>query len=372
MSDSYPQVTIVGAGIIGLYTAYVLTELEKIPGSQICVVAKYLPGDQSAGGYTSPWAGGNWSCISPNDDATIFYDKFTYKNLEKLQKSLLEFFSDKNDEWLGLSRRPSREFWDWTPDKKKIASLSSYLDDYRVLTQAELDEIKPTAPKFGIAFKTWNFNCPVFLQNVSTFLKEKHHIKFVKQELTHLAQATSFVNPQSAGNDKHLLFNCTGLGARELGGVKDHKVYPTRGQVVVIKAPHINENCVRWGKDYATYIIPRPGKNKELVLGGFLQVDNFNAQDTSQAETDDILKRTLTLLPKIGKAPGDLEIMRVAAGLRPSRYGGPRIEKEVKSDDAGLTIVHNYGASGYGYQGGLGMSYRAVKLGLSGERAFKL
>ena len=44
MGKSYPEVTIVGAGIIGLYTAYVLTELEKIPGSQICVVAKYLMG----------------------------------------------------------------------------------------------------------------------------------------------------------------------------------------------------------------------------------------------------------------------------------------------------------------------------------------
>lgn len=372
MEKSCPQVTIVGAGIIGLYTAYVLTELERVPGSQICVVAKYLPGDQSASGYTSPWAGGNWSCISPNDDATLFYDKFTYENLARLQKDLLEFFDGKDSEWLGLSRRPSREFWDWIPDKRKIASLNSYLDDYRVLSEEQLQEIAPTPPKFGIAFKTWNFNCPVFLQNFCTFLKGKHHIKFVKQQLTHLAQATSYVNPEAAGSDKHLIFNCTGLGAHDLGGVMDHKMYPTRGQVVVIKAPHVNENCLRWGKDYATYVIPRPGKNKELVLGGFLQVDNSNAQDTSQSETDDILKRTLTLLPKIGKNADDLQIMRVAAGLRPSRYGGPCIKKETKSDDANLVIVHNYGASGYGYQGGLGMSHHAVKLGLFSDNTSKL
>lgn len=372
MGKSYPEVTIVGAGIIGLYTAYVLTELEKIPGSQICVVAKYLPGDQSAGGYTSPWAGGNWSCISPNDDATLFYDRFTYEHLAHLQRDLLDYFGEKDSEWLGLGRRPSREFWDWIPDKRKIESLRMYLEEFNIFSKEELQQIQPTAPKFGISFKTWNFNCPVFLQNFCAFLKGKHHIKFVKQELTHLSQATSYVNPEAIGGDKHLIFNCTGLGAHDLGAVMDHKVYPTRGQVVVIKAPHINENCMRWGRDYATYIIPRPGKNKELVLGGFLQVDNYNAQDTSQSETDDILRRTLTLLPKIGKNAEDLEIMRVAAGLRPSRYGGPRIEKETKSDDSSLIVIHNYGASGYGYQGGLGMSYRAVMLALSNDKKSKL
>lgn len=371
MSAVTPRVTIVGAGIIGLYTAYCLAELSGIPGSQICLVAKYLPGDQSASGYTSPWAGGNWSCISPNDEATLYYDKFTYQNLLRVQRTLLDHFAGKDGEWLGLNRRSSREYWDYIPDERKIQSLSSYLDDYRVLTAKELQKIMPTPPAFGISLQTWNFNCPVFLYNFAEFLKSKHQIKFVKSELTHLAQASSFVNPNASGNGQHLVFNCTGLGAHDLGGVKDHKVYPTRGQVVVIKAPHINENCLRWGKDYATYVIPRPGSNKELVLGGFLQVDNWNAQDTSQAETDNILARTLTLLPKIGKVE-DLEIMRVAAGLRPSRYGGPRIEKEIKSDNENLIIIHNYGASGYGFQGGLGMSYKAVQLGLKNERLMKL
>lgn len=366
-----PQVTIVGAGIIGLYTAYVLTELQKIPGSEICVVAKYLPGDQSASGYTSPWAGGNWSCISPNDDATLFYDKFTYENLARLQETLLAFFAGRDGEWLGLNWRPSRELWDQVPDERKIESLKSYLRDYRVLSEKELNEIRPTAPAFGITLKTWNFNCPVFLYHFFQFLRDKHQVRFVKQELTHLAQAKCYVNPLSSGSDIHIIFNCTGLGARDLGGVRDHKVYPTRGQVVVVKAPHINENCLRWGKDYATYIIPRPGKGKELVLGGFLQVDNGNAQDTSLAETDDILKRTLTLLPKIGKAD-ELEIIRVAAGLRPSRYGGPRIEKETKSEDDNLVVIHNYGASGYGYQGGLGMAFKAVQLAFRQERSSRL
>lgn len=362
-----PQITIVGSGIIGLYTAYCLTELYKVPGNNICIVAKYLPGDQSAQGFTSPWAGGNWSCISPNDKDTLFYDKFTYLNLGDLQAKLLSHFRDKDAEWLGLARRPSTEYWDYVPAAKKIESLSSYLEEFNVLDSSELAKVEPTAPAYGITFKTWNFNCPVFLTNFATFLKEAHGIKFVKASLTHLAQAQLYVNPKAVVTDKHAIFNCTGLGAKEISGVKDHKMYPTRGQVVVIRAPHVNVNCLRWGSDYATYIIPRPGKSKELVLGGFLQVDNWNAQDTSKEETDDILERTTTLLPQIGK-PGTVEIMRVAAGLRPSRYGGPRIEKEVKDEDGNVLVIHNYGASGYGYQGGLGMSYKAVTLALRTEK----
>jgi len=124
---------------------------------------------------------------------------------------------------------------------------------------------------------------------------------------------------------------------------------------------------MRWGKDYATYIIPRPYSNNELVLGGFLQKDNWTG-DTFELETQDIITRTTALLPKINDRP--LEIIRTASGLRPSRHGGPRIELE-KLDD-GKLLVHNYGASGYGYQAGLGMAHKAVALYISSKRLNKL
>jgi len=52
----------------------------------------------------------------------------------------------------------------------------------------------------------------------------------------------------------------------------------------------------------------------------------------------------------------------IAAGLRPSRIGGARIEKEVLS--RGQTVVHNYGAGGTGYQAGMGMAKSAVDLAM--------
>ncbi|KGK35098.1 hypothetical protein JL09_g5752, partial [Pichia kudriavzevii] len=80
--------------------------------------------------------------------------------------------------------------------------------------------------------------------------------------------------------------------------------------------------------------------------------------------TEDILRRTTELFPEILDRP--LEIIRVAAGLRPSRHGGVRIEVENVEEKL---LVHNYGASGYGYQAGLGMAQKAVSLYLKSKRA---
>lgn len=68
-----------------------------------------------------------------------------------------------------------------------------------------------------------------------------------------------------------VVFNCTGNGARHLDGVKDTKCYPTRGQILLTKAPHISKNVMRHGKDYETYIIPRPQSNGNVILGGYMQ-----------------------------------------------------------------------------------------------------
>lgn len=50
----------------------------------------------------------------------------------------------------------------------------------------------------------------------------------------------------------------------------------------------------------------------------------------------------------------------MAAGLRPSREGGARVEAE--SQAGGRLVVHNYGAGGTGFQAGMGMAIDAVDL----------
>lgn len=335
--------------MIGLYTAYKLLE-KHVPGSDVLVVAEYMPGDESIN-YTSPYAGGNFSCITGDDAETLVFDKHTYTNLAALQAKL-------GGPKCGLDVTPSTEYWSFVPAAAKITSLKSYLKDFHEIPLADLLE----GAQYGITFTTWNFNCPKFLASLQKYLMLQN-VQFARQKLTHISQA---FEPGAS-----TVFNCTGIGAKRLGGVDDTAVYPTRGQVVVVKAPHITENVMFWGKDFATYIIKRPWSHDQLILGGFMQKDDWTP-DVLQSQTADILARTTKLCPKIlkanphGEAVSDLEVLRVVAGLRPSRHGGVRIEKQSLYD--GKSVIHNYGAAGYGYQAGLGMADKAVNLALSASK----
>lgn len=55
------------------------------------------------------------------------------------------------------------------------------------------------------------------------------------------------------------------------------------------------------------------------------------------------------------------EILAVFAGLRPSREGGARIERDqIVVSGKKRVLVHNYGAGGTGFQAGYGMALDAV------------
>lgn len=82
-----------------------------------------------------------------------------------------------------------------------------------------------------------------------------------------------------------------------------------------------------------------------------------------------------------GKGKGNgvegLDVVREGVGLRPVREGGVRLEVEevgVKVRGRGreeeVTVVHNYGHGGYGYQSSYGCAERVVELvdGVFAER----
>lgn len=60
-TESPPQtVVILGAGVIGLTVAHVLSS--QAPNTyNIIIVARDLPGDFDSQAWASPWAGANWS-----------------------------------------------------------------------------------------------------------------------------------------------------------------------------------------------------------------------------------------------------------------------------------------------------------------------
>lgn len=314
--------------------------------SDISIIAENFPGDQSIN-YASPVAGAYFSaCV--DDLGSLVYSNHTYKNLHKLQDLL--------GDGCGISNCLSTEVLDNSETASYFKSIGEVLDDFRVLSSDEVQKLSPES-KSAVEYKAWIFNSPLLISKLLNYFTSLG-VSTERKKLSSILDAY--------GKKTKAVFNCTGNGSKTLGGVEDSKVFPTRGQVVVINGPHIEDCYLRWGENFSTYIIKRPhSKTNEVILGGFYQPNNFDA-NTYGFETEDILRRTTELYPDLllknpfGKQLEDLQILRVVSGARPSREGGVRIEKEIL--EGGKVLIHNYGAGGAGYMCGLGMSYQAVNL----------
>lgn len=230
-----------------------------------------------------------------------------------------------------------------------------YVDRLRFADEFSLEPSKVSGFHSVVLYKAFIFNPPLLISKLLNYVKGLG-VSVKRAKLNDVSEALTM--------SSKYVFNCTGNGASDLGGVQDTLMVPTRGQVVVIRAPHINECVLAWDND-STYIIKRPDSPlDEVILGGFYQ-KNITDPTVYGDETADILRRTTKLFPDIllknpsGPTIEDLQVIRVVAGVRPGRAGGVRIAKE---DVGEKYIIHNYGAGGNGYLAGMGMSIEAVDL----------
>lgn len=179
----------------------------------------------------------------------------------------------------------------------------------------------PEGATVGLAFTT-----------VST--KPVRYLRWLKEELTQrgvtfiIKNVGSIEAVAAMGGDDSIVINCSGLGARSLLGVEDDKVFPIRGQTIIVDAPHVKE-CIAdltpgYGKgpSECTYIIPRP--DGSVTLGGTFQSDSWETavnHHTARA----IYERCTALQPALLPSKGTT-ILSHNVGLRPARKGGPRVE----------------------------------------------
>lgn len=181
----------------------------------------------------------------------------------------------------------------------------------------------------------------------------------------HVADAAKL---HHTGKAADLVVNATGLSSLHLGGVEDEKVYPARGQIVLVRNEvgiMASTSGTDDGPDEAVYIMQRAAGGG-TILGGCLQKGNWESQpDPNLANR--IMKRAVELCPQLvpeGAGIEGLSVIRHGVGLRPMRDGGIRVEKEViaGSDGRSVNVVHNYGHAGYGYQTSYGVCATAAKL----------
>lgn len=256
---------------------------------------------------------------------------------------------------------------------------------YKQLTEA--DYPLPGNHTSGYAYKSYIIHAPRYILHLAEELRRKG-ATFVRKRVSSLDEAYGIpeIGPVN------VVVNATGLGSQTLLGIEDKECYPARGQTVLVKAPGV-KTCYMMTEDLIsaskgcefrlldrvahnaastakppTYIIPRPGPESHVILGGTYLADNYSSL-VDLPTSERILQECFKLCPGLAgpaedKTWRDIEIVSHNVGLRPSRHGGARLELEKRTLGAGenadllpkaaraeareVAVVHAYGIGGSG------------------------
>ena len=279
------QVTVVGAGIVGLTTALVLQDKDH----DVRVIAA-----DTGEATTSAVAAAVWfpyRC-GPRDKVVAWAD-VTRRWLEGIRAEVA-----------GVDRLTGYEI----------------TDDEDPWWAAGLDVTRAPAPVAGAPL-AWRYSPmrvepALFLPWMTSRLRKK-------------IEPHRVTNLDDVPGD--IVVNCTGLASRELAN--DDSVTPLFGQIVICARGMVDERVTITDDrdpDAMFYLIPR---RNELVLGGCALP--HGRTDADPAITNRILDQASRLGLRIGP------VLRVRTGLRPFR-------ENVRVERVGR-IVHNYGHGGAGY-----------------------
>ncbi|KAJ2896518.1 D-amino-acid oxidase-like protein [Zalerion maritima] len=263
-----------------------------------------------------------------------------------------------------LRRQTEMESSSSNPLSEALFSPSPWYKDlmpgFRELSGNELAAHQAPTIHSGCEFTSVCINTATYLQwLVGRCLASGVALK--RCSLSHVASAA---NLHHSGSPASIVVNCSGLLASRLGGVMDASVTPGRGQIVLVR------NSARGlmtttsgtddGADELLYIMERAAGGG-TILGGTYMKGNWNPNPDPNI-ANRIMKRAVEFCPELtgGKGVEGLDVIRHGVGFRPVREGGVRLEGEKM--DGGLSVVHNYGHAGWGYQGSYGCAERVVEL----------
>lgn len=340
-------VVVVGAGVIGLTTA--ITVLEKRPDVQCYIVAEYMPGDKKTIEYTSPWAGAHHVSHSSNAEP----------DLAALEKETFGVLMNEYTQKLTDALKVIDQYEHYTIDADNGSNPEGLeLCDMPGLRHLRPEEL-PEGFGSGLTFRTLTIDTPAYLNYLA--------IRFTRQGgRMHRAKLSSLSRVQrklGLGNAPSVVVNCTGLGSMSLADVQDQALYPTRGQICMIRAPWMEYGKTFTGKGSTSYTIPR--SSGLVIVGGTRDAGDWFGQ-TRPETTQLILERALAydrnILPPEKRANGtveDIDLVETGCGRRPSRRGGVRLEL-IRTGP--WPIVHNYGHSGFGWQSSWGFGRKAAEL----------
>jgi hypothetical protein len=226
------NIIVLGAGVAGLTTAHSI--LAKFPPHHptrvnLTIVAKHLPGDINPTEYCSPQAGANWRSFETELNQYGEYDKVAFQRF-------LQIAQDSPES--GVRRFPLRLVYGAEDDRSRKGLWFGEL--VGGITDVPRDEL-PEGAGWGVDLVTFMFNPVIYCNWYDRHFASckldwgaglipprlfasliKRGVKVVRRSYDHVdALLSDFPNTNA-------IFNCTGLGARHLGGVEDTKVHPTK------------------------------------------------------------------------------------------------------------------------------------------------
>ncbi|KAJ7118010.1 hypothetical protein C8R43DRAFT_1099238 [Mycena crocata] len=357
MTEQLKQITVIGAGVIGLTTAI---KLQEKGGYQVTIVAEIWPSDHPSPHYTSHWAGGHHCTAAQSDDL----------RQQKMDTETFRVFWEMSE-----PGHPAEKCFIRTPQHEHYFEEYGMhpegletMPDFKFIPKSDLI---PGAVS-GITFTAISFDPPLYLDYLhKRFLAAGG--KLVHGSVQHIKQVVeggSAIFEGQTPSPPASVIVCAGLGARTLGGVEDKSVTSVRGQTVVLHAPWVRFGATRrkFDDEMISYVIPR--HNGNIVLGGTLNVDDWFPLPRPETKLA-IMEKALALWPEIAPPEartdrnptvGDLYpiIVEDGLGLRPHRKDGIRLE--VEANAARAPVVFHYGHGAYGFESSWGSASMAVEL----------
>lgn len=354
------SLVVLGAGVLGLTIAY-LAALADDVSFNIRVIARDLPEDTDSQAWASPYAGANWSPmeLGGRDERVRKWEEKTFNKLwDMIPTGLVKLLPTKL----------------YTAQEGNVSDLwwKDLVQNIRMLSPSDV----PKPFKNGVAFDTVSVNPAEYLPWLQSELISRG-VTFERRNVRSLDELRSMVGPDG------ILVNASSLGSRSIIGVEDTKLYPIRGQTILVHAPGLQECLlVDSETEEATYIIPRPGNGQPdtAILGGVFQSRNWDTSLDMQIARG-IFDRCAALAPCLKSA--ESRILKHNVGLRPAREEGPRVELErimlplqsthdlvpwngsPTSDRVGeqsMLVVHAYGFGPAGFQRSWGAAEEVLEL----------
>ncbi|GMK58417.1 hypothetical protein CspeluHIS016_0504490 [Cutaneotrichosporon spelunceum] len=373
---------ILGAGVIGLTTAVRLLESPSSAGRKVHIIADHHPSDALDAKYASGIAGAHHLSFADDGD-------------KRQRRWDMRTFRVMYDEWRrdgeasGLMGLTQTEMW---VGSSKHLEIYEEHPDFKVLDPTEA----PCKVDHMVSFTSLTITPALYLAGLEARVRalggiiHRAHVSSL-HDLATLPFLTLYSVLPAA------VFVCVGLGARSLLGIGDGNVFPTRGQVVRVRAPWLRAGYTRQEGSLAggeggqrTYVIPRC--TGDVILGGTREERDWDPYPRAQTGRD-ILNRALEICPELeppharacalDTAEKNLEdawatemgeaeervkslqgvVVEHLVGFRPSRLGGTRLERaEVRLAGEVVALIHNYGHGGAGWQSSWGCAEDAVAI----------